>query len=40
MGEMNAYKMLVRRSLGKSPLGRLMKGWEHNMKLHVREIGF
>jgi len=34
----NAYKMLVGKPEGKSPLGRPMRRWEDNIKMDHREI--
>jgi hypothetical protein len=34
------YRVLVRRSEGKRPLGRPRHRWEDNIKLDLREIGF
>jgi hypothetical protein len=33
------YRVLVRRSKGKRPLGRLRRRWEYNIKMDLREIG-
>jgi hypothetical protein len=39
MGKMrNAYKILVRKSKGKRPLGRLRCRWEYNIKKDLTEI--
>jgi hypothetical protein len=41
MGEMrNVYKILVAKSEGKRPLGRTKRGWEDNIRMHIREIGW
>jgi hypothetical protein len=34
-----AYKILVRKSEGKRPLGRQSIGWEDNIKMEIKEIG-
>jgi hypothetical protein len=40
MGEMrNAYKVLVRKPEGRSPLGRSTHRWENNSRMDLREIG-
>jgi hypothetical protein len=40
MAEMgNAYKILVGKPEGKSPLGRYSHGWEYNIKMDIRQIG-
>jgi hypothetical protein len=40
MGEtMNTYRILVGKSEGKRPLGRLMRRWEDNIR-NLREIGW
>jgi hypothetical protein len=31
------YRVLVRRSEGKRPLGRARRRWEDNIKLHLRK---
>jgi hypothetical protein len=33
------YRVLVRRSEGKRPLGRLRRRWEDNIKMDLRDIG-
>jgi hypothetical protein len=41
MGEVRgAYNILVGRSEGRRPLGRLKRRWEDNIKMDLREIGF
>jgi hypothetical protein len=41
MGEgRGVYRVLVGRPEGKRPLERLRRGWEDNIKMDVREIGF
>ena len=41
MGERRgAYRILVGRAEGKRPLGRRRRGWEENVKMGVRELGF
>jgi len=40
-GEMrNAYKILIGRHEGKSPLVRPRRRWEHYIRIVVREIGW
>jgi hypothetical protein len=40
MGEgRHVYRILVGRSKGKRPLGRLTHRWEDNIKMSLREIG-
>jgi len=40
MGEMrNAYKILVGKPEGKSPLGILRRRWEDNTRMDLREMG-
>jgi len=36
----DAYKVLVRRSGRKIPLGRPRRGWEDNIKMEVQEVGW
>jgi hypothetical protein len=36
----NAYRIVVRKSDGKRPLGRPRRRWEDNMRLDLREIGW
>jgi hypothetical protein len=36
----NAYKGLARKPEGKRPLKRHRRGWEDNMRLDLREIGW
>jgi hypothetical protein len=41
MGEKrNAYRILVGKPEGKSPLGRPRRRWVHNIKMDLREIGW
>ncbi|KAJ4449040.1 hypothetical protein ANN_00434 [Periplaneta americana] len=41
MGESrNAYRVLVGRPEGKRPLGRPRRGWEDNIKVDLREVGY
>jgi hypothetical protein len=41
MGEMRkAYRILVHKSEGKRPLGRLRRRWEDNIKIDLRKIGW
>jgi hypothetical protein len=41
MGEMrNAYKILVGNPEGKRPFARSRHGWEDNIRMYVREIGW
>jgi hypothetical protein len=41
MGELrNAYIILVRKSEGKRPLGRLRRRGEDNIRMDLREIGW
>jgi hypothetical protein len=35
-----AYKMLVRMTEGKIPLGRARRRWEGDIKMNLREVGF
>jgi hypothetical protein len=35
-----AYNILVGRPEGRRPLGRPRRGWENNIKIYLREIGF
>jgi len=40
MGERRGvYRILVRKSEGKRPLGRPRCGWEDNIKMDIREVG-
>ncbi|KAJ4451180.1 hypothetical protein ANN_02622 [Periplaneta americana] len=36
----NAYRVLVGRPEGKRPLGRPRRGWEDNIKMDLREVGY
>ncbi|KAJ4448411.1 hypothetical protein ANN_10427 [Periplaneta americana] len=41
MGESrNAYRVLVGRPEGKRPLGKPRRGWEDNIKMYLREVGY
>jgi hypothetical protein len=41
MGEKrNAYKLLVRKTEGKKPLGRPRRRWVDNIKMDILEIGW
>jgi hypothetical protein len=41
MGEgRGVYRVLVGKSEGKRPLGRLGRGWEDNIKMDIQEVGF
>jgi hypothetical protein len=41
MGAMrNAYKILVRKPIGKKPLANPMRKWEDNIKVDLTEIGW
>jgi hypothetical protein len=35
-----AYRILVGRSEGRSPLGRPRRRWEDNMKMELQEVGW
>jgi hypothetical protein len=37
--ESKVYKVLVRKSEGKRPLGRPMLRWEYGIRMDIREIG-
>jgi hypothetical protein len=40
MGEKrNAYRILVAKSEGKGPPGRLRRRWENNIKMNLRNVG-
>jgi hypothetical protein len=40
MGEKRGvYRILVGRTEGRRPLGRLRRGWEYNIKMHLQEMG-
>jgi hypothetical protein len=39
-GKRNAYRILVGKPEGKIPLGRPGRGWEDNIKMGLREIGW
>jgi hypothetical protein len=36
----NAFRILLGKSEGKSPLGRPRRRWMGNIKMHLREIGW
>jgi hypothetical protein len=36
----NIYRLLVRKPVGKRPLGRHSRRWEDNIKMHLRRIGW
>jgi hypothetical protein len=36
----NAYKIVVRKPQGKKPLGRPRHGWDDNIKMNIKEIGY
>jgi hypothetical protein len=36
----NGYKILVRKPEGKRPFGRYRHGWDDNIRLVIREIGW
>jgi hypothetical protein len=38
-GDRNVYRILVGKSKGKAPLGRLRHRWENNVKMNPRETG-
>jgi hypothetical protein len=41
MGEKkNSYRVLMGKPEGKRPLGRPRRGWEDNIKMDLREIGW
>jgi hypothetical protein len=41
MGEnRNAYRILVGKPEGRTPLGRPRRRWEYNIKMDLREIGW
>ena len=35
----SAFKILTGKPTGKSPLGRLRRRWEDNIRMHLEEIG-
>jgi hypothetical protein len=39
-GKMNAYRILVGKSKGKTPLGRPRRRWVDNIKMYLTEIGW
>jgi hypothetical protein len=39
-GRRNAYRMLVGKPEGNSPLGRLGRRWVDNIEMDIREIGW
>jgi len=36
----NAYRLLVEKPEGKSPLGRPRQRWEDNIKMYLQEVGW
>jgi len=41
MGEMrNAYSILVGKPEGERLLGRHRRSWEHNIRMHLRDVGW
>jgi hypothetical protein len=36
----NAYRVLVGKPEGKRPLGRYRRGWDDNVNIEIREIGW
>jgi hypothetical protein len=41
MGDIrNANKILVRKPEGKRPLGKLIRRWENNSRMYLREVGW
>ena len=40
MGERGAYRVLVGKPEGKSPLGRPRHRWEDNVKMDLKEVGW
>jgi hypothetical protein len=38
--EFYAYRILIGKPEGKRPLGRFERGWEDNIKMDLREIGW
>jgi hypothetical protein len=36
----NAYRILVGKPEGKRPRGRIKRGWENNIRMDLREIGW
>jgi hypothetical protein len=38
--KMNAYRVLVGKQEGKSPLGRPRRRWVNNIKMNLRETGW
>jgi hypothetical protein len=39
-GEENSYRILVGKLQGKRPVGRPRRGWEDNIRMDLREIGW
>jgi hypothetical protein len=37
---LNAYRALVGKPEGRRPLGRPRRGWEDNIKMNLREVGW
>jgi hypothetical protein len=40
MGKRNAYRILVGKQEGKTPIGRPRHRWEDNIKMDLRETGW
>jgi hypothetical protein len=41
MGEMrNTYKTLIGKAEGKTPFGKPRRGWEDNIRMDVRDMGW
>jgi hypothetical protein len=40
MRKMNAYKILVRKPEGRTPLGRPTRRWEENIRMNFRGVGW
>jgi len=39
VGQRDMYRVLVRKSEGKKPLGRPRRKWEDNIKMDLQEVG-